>query len=359
MVHLRKATGIVILMFFLLPARASAQCPKVTIQVDNDIAGSGYSEDKPQNWLSSSVGSCHKNYRYLSHTIGDGTRKGKAIWKPKIKVTGWYEVTTGYRATQNRTTDADYVLYDDAGGNKKVTISQKHSGDCTKKVVGTIYCKVGGTCRLVLDGTDDSQSDAADLTSFKLTKCSGTPPKNPCAGISAKSAWEVCAWTQSSCSGTYNDGAGCNTYCAAAGMVCVARFGGEPGCNKEPSVTIACGASNGHKSDWCECAFPDAGVPPKPDAAPPKPDGPIAPKADAAKPKKDMTLPNKDGSSGTKDAPVQLLDGPSSPVPLHRDSIIGGCSCEVGSEGENGWWMVMLFFFFAGGREALPYMRRT
>ena len=321
---------------------AQAQCPKLTIQVDNDIAGSGYSEEKPKNWITHSVGACYKNYRYLSHTVGDGTRKGKAIWTPKISVTGWYEVTTSYRASGNRTTDADYVLYDDAGGTKKVTINQKTSGDCTKKVVGTIYCKVGGTCRLVLDGTDDSQSDAADLTSFKLTKCSGTPPKNPCSGISSTSAWEVCAWTTSTCSGTYNDGAGCAKYCAAAGMVCLARFGGEPGCKKEPNNKIACGVSNGHKSDWCECASPDAGVPPKPDAALAKKDGPLPPKKDGPlAPRPDVPALPVDGPVASKDTPVQLLDGPSASLPLPRTSITSGCSCEV--EGQGGWgaWLVV------------------
>ena len=36
-------------------------------------------------------------------------------------------------------------------------------------------------------------------------------------------------------------------------MVCTARFGGEPGCQKEPQNTLTCGESNGHTSDWCEC----------------------------------------------------------------------------------------------------------
>jgi len=337
----RSSVVLALAICMALPAVAAAQCPKITIQVDNDIKGSGYSEEKPKNWITHSVGACYKNYRYLSHTVGDGTRKGKAIWTPKITVTGWYEVTTSYRATGNRTTDADYVLYDDNGGKKKVVINQKTSGDCTKKMVGTIYCKVGGKCRLVLDGTDDGQSDAADLTSFKLTKCTGTPPKNPCSGISAKSAWEVCNWTATTCAGTYNDSAGCNKYCAAAGMVCVKRFGGEPGCSKEPQNVIACGASNGHKSDWCECAFPpkkDAGVPPKKDAyvPPPKKDAYIPP-------------PRKDGPAAVKDAPVQFLDGPagkkdgpSTPDPLPRNSLSSGCSCEVEGGGAGGLWLILL-----------------
>jgi len=54
----------------------------------------------------------------------------------------------------------------------------------------------------------------------------------------------------------FADGAGCTAYCAAAGMVCARRYGGEPGCQKEPQNVLTCGANNGHQSDWCECEFP-------------------------------------------------------------------------------------------------------
>ncbi len=354
-----KLTAAACLFMALCAAPARAQCPKITISVDNDIPGSGYSEVKPKNWLSNSVGSCHKNYRYLSHTVGDGTRKGKAIWKPKITVTGWYEVKTSYRATSNRTTDADYYLHDDNGGKKKVVINQKHSGDCTKKVLGTIYCKKGGSCRLVLDG-DDGQSDAADITTFLLTKCSGTPPKNPCSGISAKSAYEVCNWTATTCAGTYNNSDGCKKYCAAAGMICVARFGGEPGCKKEPANKIACNAVNTHKSDWCECkglVKPDAGPPP--DSKPPKKDT-QPPSKDSKPPKKDTQPPKKDGKPPKKDGKPPKTDGePAKPDtkaaadgPAGQDSSADGtvdgrisassCDCEVGDRHSAPWALLLL-----------------
>jgi len=327
---------------------ARAQCPKITIQVDGDISGSGYSEEKPQNWKKHTVGACHKNYVYLSHTIGDGSRKGKAIWKPKITVTGWYEVTTSYRATTNRTNDADYVLYDDAGGKKKVVVNQKHSGDCTKKTLGTIYCKVGGTCRLVLDGTDDSQSDAADITTFKLTKCSGTPPKNPCAGITKNSKWHVCSWTTKTCAGTYDDYAGCAKYCAAAGMVCVARFGGTAPCSKEPNNKIPCAQKNTHQSDYCECAFPDSGVPKQDKGAPPKKDAAVKPK-DSAPPKTDRPAGHKDGPTAPKvDAPVTVGDGPAAgkdapaQPPPGEQGITSGCSCRTGGAGAGATWAAAL-----------------
>ena len=343
-----SATGL--LMALCAPVRA--QCPKITISVDNDIKGSGYSEVKPKNWLSNSVGSCHKNYRYLSHTVGDGTRKGKAIWQPKITVAGWYEVKTSYRATSNRTNDADYILYDDTGGTKKVVINQKHSGDCTKKVVGTIYCKKGGTCRLVLNG-DDGQSDAADITTFRLTKCTGTPPKNPCSGISAKSAYEVCSWTATTCAGTYSNSDGCKKYCAAAGMICVARFGGEPGCSKEPANKIACNAVNTHKSDWCECKAlvkPDAG-PPKKDSTPTKKDS-TPTKKDSTPTKKDSTPTKKDSAPATKDGEPAKPDTVAADGPAGKDSSADGaagvrissssCDCRVGDSGASWAWLLLL-----------------
>ena len=305
------------------------------IQVDNDITGSGYSEVKPKNWLSNSVGACHKNYRYLSHTVGDGTRKGKAIWKPKITVTGWYEVKTSYRATTNRTNDADYILYDDNGGTKKVVVNQKHSGDCTKKVLGTIYCKVGGSCRLVLDG-DDGQSDAADITSFTLTKCSGTPPKNPCTKIAANKNYEVCSYTATTCAGVYTNGAGCKVYCAAAGMLCTAHYGGEPGCKKE-TTKYACNASSGHKSDWCECALPA-----KPDAGPP-PDSKVQPKPDSKLPSTDSnkplvdtgkvldTTPAADGLKATDSASSKDTPGASADGAFPGRVSSADCDCQAGT----------------------------
>ena len=112
-----------------LPAsHARAQCPEVTIRVDNDIPGSGYSEERPENWQSRPTGSCSGTYRYLSHEIGDGSRRGKAIWRPAIQRAGWYEIVTGFRATENRTDDADYVVHDDQGNRDRRSIDQRGEG---------------------------------------------------------------------------------------------------------------------------------------------------------------------------------------------------------------------------------------
>jgi len=69
----------------------------------------------------------------------------------------------------------------------------------------------------------------------------------------ANAAWEVCSTGPETCAGVFTDGAGCQAYCAAAGLVCTARYGGEPGCQLEPSNVHDCNANNGHQSDWCEC----------------------------------------------------------------------------------------------------------
>ena len=306
----------------LLPSpSAGAPCPKVVIQVDHDIPGSGYSEVNAKNWTSLPYGSCHKNYRYQSHTVGDGSRKGKAIWKPKIKKAGWYSVMTSYRATTNRTSDADYYLHGDTGSTKKVVVSQKHSGDCTKKTLGTIYCKVGGSCRLVLDGTDDSQSDSADITTFTLVNCGGTAPdagpapdtslpKGPCAKIAANSGYELCKQSTTTCAGVFKNSAGCKAFCAAAGMICTARYGGEPGCAKEPQNKLSCSASNGHTSDWCECALalkPDLGPPP--DLFQPPPDAKQA--ADSKRPPDALISPDAGPPMGHDAGPATLDSAPA------------------------------------------------
>jgi len=247
-------------LIFCTASGARAACPVgLTLSVDNDAPASGYSEVKPENWVSHNVEACKGNYRYLSAYVGDGTRKGKALWQPKITVAGTYAVTTSYRASTNRTNDADYTLFDDQGGTQKKSIDQTKGSGCTKALIGKAYCAVGGSCRLVLDG-DDGKSDAADVTTFVLESCDATSDAGApgaCDGIKAVSGYEVCEETATTCAGLYSNSAGCTAYCAAAGMVCTARFGAGTGCSsKEAQNPIACGANNGHVSNWCECAYP-------------------------------------------------------------------------------------------------------
>lgn len=257
---------------------APAQCPvgsKITI--DYDIPGSGYTEES-SNWATWNTSPCNgTSYRYLSHTVGDGSRKGKAIFTPTLQVAGHYRVVTGYRATSNRTTDADYFAYDDTGAVVHKVADQTQGDGCKWLDMGTFYCVPGGACRVVLDGTDDSQSDGADVTIYELVDCEtgtgggggsagsgGSPSVGRCDGIRSNPAWEVCEETATRCAGVFTDGAGCVAYCGAAAMTCTARFGGEKGCQKEPANVLGCGDNNGHASDWCECE----GAPVQPDAGP-------------------------------------------------------------------------------------------
>ncbi|MBI5532053.1 MAG: hypothetical protein HY898_05010 [Deltaproteobacteria bacterium] len=239
-----------------LPARAD--CPVGTaIKVDNDIAGSGYSEDPAANFASDDTYACNKTYRYLTKYSGDGSSKGKATWKPGISTSGWYRVETSYRQTTNRTDSADYFLYDDLGKVSHQVVDQKNQGtNCTKKDLGLAWCNAAGSCRLVLDG-NDGESASADITTFTLEGCdpSQDAGQSPCSAIASHSTFEVCVETATTCAGVFTAGEGCAAFCAAAGMICVARFGGNTGCSKESNNPIACDAQNGNLSDWCECAF--------------------------------------------------------------------------------------------------------
>jgi hypothetical protein len=73
-----------------------------------------------------------------------------------------------------------------------------------------------------------------------------------CSGIAQNPAYELCDQSPTHCAGVFTNSAGCTAYCAAAGLVCTASYGGEAGCQKETGP-LACNAYTGHQSDWCEC----------------------------------------------------------------------------------------------------------
>ena len=74
-----------------------------------------------------------------------------------------------------------------------------------------------------------------------------------CSGIVANVSYELCESSADHCAGVFTHGEGCLSYCAAAGLICTARFGGDEGCSKEPENPWDCNVDNGHMSDWCEC----------------------------------------------------------------------------------------------------------
>jgi len=97
------------------------------------------------------------------------------------------------------------------------------------------------------DDADDDTTPADDDDTVAPVDCSLISAANP--------AWEVCETGVDFCNGVFTDGAGCTAYCSAASLICTARFGGEPGCQKEPHNPLTCGENNGHQSDWCECGL--------------------------------------------------------------------------------------------------------
>ncbi len=233
-----------------IPSTAHAgDCSGISVAVDNDDPGSGYSEVNPENFQTHNVDACAGTYRYLSQYVGDESTNGRVIWQPSIEVEGTYRVTTSFRASENRTDDADYLLIGDDGQQTGMSVDQRGDG-CAEVVVGEIWCVAGGSCRLELDGTDDAKSDAADQTVFELVDCE-PPPPSPCDPL-IEAGFEVCGSGPTQCEGVYSGGEGCLAYCATVGMMCIARFGGEPGCMQE-ALEIPCAEVNDHASDYCVC----------------------------------------------------------------------------------------------------------
>jgi hypothetical protein len=99
--------------------------------------------------------------------------------------------------------------------------------------------------------SQDTDTSSGDDTAEEPVDCSLISAAN--------AAWEVCEEGPIECAGVFTDGAGCEAYCASAGLVCLARYGGEPGCQKEPENPIDCDTSNGHQSDWCTCGPGESG----------------------------------------------------------------------------------------------------
>jgi len=81
--------------------------------------------------------------------------------------------------------------------------------------------------------------------------CEG--PAVDCSGIDNHPTFELCDSGPDYCAGVFTNGEGCGTFCAAAGLLCSARYGGDTGCVQEPQNVLSCGDNNGHLSDWCEC----------------------------------------------------------------------------------------------------------
>ena len=133
----------------------------------------GYSETG-NAWATWNTGGYGGSYRYLSHGGKNLPRRGTATWQITIPYDGQYEVAVHFRQTVNRTTDADYNVYDGNGKRHHFSLNQQKLATGWH-VLGTFYWKKGQKAKVVLDGTDDNQSDEADATRWRL-KSNKPPP---------------------------------------------------------------------------------------------------------------------------------------------------------------------------------------
>ena len=123
------------------------------------------------------------DYHYLSHTVGGSDRVGTATWTPDIPTAGTWQISTWFRMTENRTDDADHFIYDGLGGSTHISLDQQGEGASGWVDLGQHWCAQGvGGCYVVLDGTDDNQSDEANAVQFVLITPEDPPEPEPVPG---------------------------------------------------------------------------------------------------------------------------------------------------------------------------------
>lgn len=140
-------------------------------------------------WNSRAWPTClNGEYRFLTVEL-DRQRRGIAFWSVRIPQNGWYKLETSYRASENRTNDADYAVYVNrttAEAENMVkpvyarTINQTQGSSTPWVDLGTYCLKKDDISMIVLDGRDDSQSDSADASrwtfvgeTYRSQKCGG------------------------------------------------------------------------------------------------------------------------------------------------------------------------------------------
>ena len=192
----------VLVLALLLPVGAEAQ----VIVIDNSdgpptftLTGNDWT-----TWgmLGFGYDGADSDYHYLSHTVGGSDRVGTAAWTPDIPTAGDYQITTWFRRTENRTNDADHFIYDGNGAQTHVSLDQQGEGASGWIDLGTYWCSAGvGGCSVVLDGTDDNQSDEANAVKFEYVG-GGTGDDDDAPNPCGDGAPEPGSWTQESFAGT-------------------------------------------------------------------------------------------------------------------------------------------------------------
>ncbi len=147
-------------------------------------------------------------------------------------------------ADASPTTDADTPVVDAA-----LPDAAAPDGGCQPTDCATLGHECGqwdDGCSVTLDcGTCSAGESCVNGT------CESGPVD--CSGIANHPTFELCDSSATHCAGVFTNGEGCGAFCAAAGLQCSARYGGEPGCQQEPQTVLNCSDNNGHLSDWCEC----------------------------------------------------------------------------------------------------------
>lgn len=117
--------------------------------------------------------------RYTSSWGGSQARYGVAVWRWQIPKTGWYDLRSNFKRTENRTTAAQYYVYanvtiDDiknhtTGAPILYKVVDQHgpneeAGAWYYAEFGAICMKAGDVSVLVLDASKTDRSSSADAT---------------------------------------------------------------------------------------------------------------------------------------------------------------------------------------------------
>jgi pectate lyase len=109
------------------------------------------------------------------------------------------------------------------------------------------------------DGTDTAVADPADSAGGDVPQDNSGEVDAPgvvdCSAIGDNPNWDLCESGDGYCTAVFNDGAGCDSVCAAAGLSCVESWENAEG-SCAPDMTLAqlsCGQAD-HQSDFCRCA---------------------------------------------------------------------------------------------------------
>jgi hypothetical protein len=148
-----------------------------------DYGYPGYSETgnawRYYQWATAHDGS----YRYLSSFADVGStraRSGTATWKTDpLPYHGIYEVRVTYRASENRTPEANYFVVKDMKGTLEEHVINQQAEGVKNVSLGQFEYAKGQQPYVLLDGTDDNYSDCADAAYFKLIVVLPEPTAGP------------------------------------------------------------------------------------------------------------------------------------------------------------------------------------